>query len=174
MSRKRATAEERGIASKDAGGRWRPSHPAAFKRSNEYENANYNPLSIPRFPFFLRFCEVEAAIYFAFSFFVAMRGIETTAKHTNQSTRSPWKNKRNWRLGNRQSGPQQTAPPKTNGGHHIRDARHLKESRAELKGREGRLRSSDYFSSQGLFADAERAAMRPQTMFSALLPPEMP
>lgn len=49
-----------------------------------------------------------------------------------------------------------------------------RESHAELIGREGKLRCLDYFSSQGSFADAERAAMRPQTMFSALLPPEMP
>ena len=43
-----------------------------------------------------------------------------------------------------------------------------------LEGGKGRLRRLDYFSSQGLFDDAERAAMRPQTIFSALLPPEMP
>ena len=38
---------------------------------------------------FLRFCKTKAVVYFAFSFFVAMRGIETTAILTNRSTRNP-------------------------------------------------------------------------------------
>ena len=33
--------------------------------------------------------ELQSPIYFAFSFFVAMRGIETTAILTNRSTRTP-------------------------------------------------------------------------------------
>ena len=53
------------------------------------KNANYNPPIYFAFLNFLRFCEVDAAIYFAFSFFAAMREIETNAKLTNQSTCSP-------------------------------------------------------------------------------------
>ena len=53
------------------------------------KNANYNPLSISRFSIFLRFCEIDGCIYFAFSFFAAMREIETNAKLTNRSTHSP-------------------------------------------------------------------------------------
>ena len=171
MSRKRAPAEEQSITPRrrEQNERAEDGAPRTQPPSNEVTSTKKTRTTIP---YLLR----------VFVFRCDARNRNHRDTHESkppQNTRikalaAHRESKRNRRLGNRQSQSQCQTPPKMNGGHRIRDARHLKESRAELKGREGRLRGSDYFSSQGLFADAERAAMRPQTMFSALLPPEMP
>lgn len=93
MSRKRAPAEEQDIAPRrrEQNERTEDGDPRTHPPSNEVTSTKTRT-TIPylfRVFNFLRFCEVEAAIYFAFSFFVAMRGIETTAILTNRSTRNP-------------------------------------------------------------------------------------
>lgn len=63
-----------------------PSRPQTKQRVRKRELQS--PIYFAFFNF-LRFCETKAVVYFAFSFFVAMRGIETTAILTNRSTRNP-------------------------------------------------------------------------------------